>query len=277
MTEKLKNYYDNNGSDDRFVDEFDRRWCVLKKWFVYDKRQDLLAFKDFNCGSWGCDDCVDKLRWKWSHIIGWGVNQVDHLRFLTLTGFPADSRQASHAFGNLIRDIRAAGYKFQYLGFNEISKGGMRHKHLLLHGDYIPQKFLSVRSKANGMGGIVWITALKGKKAVVDYVMKYIGKDPKTWAGRKFSYSQKFFQGKTAAQIWTEFLSAHFGVPGERIILLVDYRDGGLYTPDYILDKVKHNTRLFQDHAGQYWLEYPTGALERLSGFKRPYRESQYQ
>lgn len=276
----MAGYFEKTYDDNYFDDAPDRRWCQIKKWFVFDKQQDKIFIKDFCCGSWGCSDCVDKLRWKWSHIIGWGVDRVDRLRFLTLTGFNPNSRQAGRDFGNLIRDIRAAGFGFHYLSFNEIGKGGMRHKHMLLHGDFIPQAFISARCKANGIGGIVWITALKGKKAVVEYVMKYIGKDPRTWAGRKFSYSQQFFLGKTTAQIWLDFLTAHFGVPGERIILLVDYRskeEGLMYFPDYIKEKVKHNTKLICDWACRYWLEYPNGAVERISGFKKVARPEIYQ
>jgi hypothetical protein len=268
---------DYDPTPESLLADFDKRWCALKKWFVFDLDTEAIAFKDFCCGSWGCSDCIEKLRWKWSNIIGLGVQQVSRLRFLTLTGFPADPRQASRSFGNLIRDIRAAGYAFEYLSFNEIGSGGMRHKHLLLHGDFIPQAFISARCKANGLGGIVWISELRGRKAVVDYIMKYIGKDPATWSGRKFSYSRRFFLGKTSAQIWGEFLRDFFGEVGQRLVFLIDYLDGeGGVVPASVREKIKHNTTLLADKAGHYWLEYKTGAIERISGFRKTHRSDVY-
>jgi hypothetical protein len=258
-------------------EDLSRKWCDCKCWFVFDAKADKIYWKDFNCGSWGCEDCVAKLRWKWGNIIAWGTeqaHQLSRLRFLTLTGMPADDKRARQGFNNLNRDLRGLGYSFEYLGFNEISKGGMRHKHLLLHGDYLPQRLVSERAEANGLGKIVWITEVHNSQSVREYVTKYIGKNPLTWSGRKFSYSKGFFFGKTTREVWESICLALFGLRHpDSFALLTDRNpatgESGVYVPEYILERVPYNAKLSVDYAGKYYITKPSGSIERVGVSKK--------
>jgi len=114
---------------------------------------------------------------------------------ITLTNIPKDRQQALYAFQHLVRDIRAEGIPFEYVRFFEVgSKTGMYHFHLGQRGDFVPQKLLSDRAAANGLGKVVDIRKCFGAGPGW-YMSKYIAKGldtlPAGW--RKVAASRHFF------------------------------------------------------------------------------------
>lgn len=110
---------------------------------------------------------------------------------ITLTNIPKQREIAAMAFKQLVRDIRVR-YALEYARFVEVGRlTGMLHYHLAQVGDYIPQKWLSARADANGLGRIVDIRACHGAGPQF-YLSKYITKEgaPVDW--RKVSFSRGF-------------------------------------------------------------------------------------
>lgn len=116
---------------------------------------------------------------------------------LTLTNIPHDKAAAYLGFQKLVRDIRNEGMRFEYARFLEVGqKSGMLHFHVAQRGDYIPQRWLSFRASANGLGRIVHIEACHGAGPAF-YLSKYITKDNFSLPGwRKVASSRAFFRAK---------------------------------------------------------------------------------
>jgi hypothetical protein len=116
---------------------------------------------------------------------------------LTLTNIPHDKAMAYLGFQQLVRDIRHEGMRFEYARFLELGqKSGMRHFHIAQKGDYIPQRWLSARASANGLGRIVHIEKCYGAGPAF-YLSKYVTKDRFSLPGwRKVASSRGFFRPK---------------------------------------------------------------------------------
>ena len=143
--------------------------------------------RDFNCNSWNCPVCVPKIAWKYACRVAYARPE----RMITLTNVPHDRQKARLAWIQLARDIRAKT-PFEYAKFVEVGhKTGMLHWHLAEVGGYIPQRWLSARAEANGLGKIVDIRKCYGEGPSF-YLSKYITKEgaPVDW--RKVSFSRGF-------------------------------------------------------------------------------------
>lgn len=110
---------------------------------------------------------------------------------ITLTNVPRKRETARLAWHELAEDIRARG-ELEYAKFVEVgAKTGMIHWHLAQRGDFIPQRWLSARAEANGLGSVVDIRKCYGEGPSF-YLSKYITKEgaPVDW--RKVSFSRGF-------------------------------------------------------------------------------------
>jgi len=129
--------------------------------------------RPFRCKSWRCPDHRRSLAWSWACRVARARPQ----RMVTLTNIPQDKTKARQAFSHLVRDLREReGIPFEYVRFFEVgSRTGMYHYHLGQRGDFVPQRLLSARAAANGMGKIVDIRKCHGEGPGW-YMSKYIAK-----------------------------------------------------------------------------------------------------
>jgi len=149
-------------------------------------------FRPFWCKSWRCEDHRQSLAWAWA----FKVAKAHPQRMVTLTNIPQDQDVARKGFSHLVRDLREReGIPFEYVRFFEVgSKTGMYHYHLGQRGDFVPQRLLSARAAANGLGKVVDVRACHGAGPGW-YMSKYIAKGletiPEGW--RKVAASRRFF------------------------------------------------------------------------------------
>jgi hypothetical protein len=62
-------------------------------------------------------------------------------------------RDTSWRLRNVVEDIRAEGYRFEYCVHVEPNPAGTgHHAHMYQKGDYVPQAYLQERSQAHGFG-----------------------------------------------------------------------------------------------------------------------------
>lgn len=74
-------------------------------------------------------------------------------RFILFTRIGSSWADAQWRIEEVVRDVRAAGYRFEYcLHIEPNPKGTGLHGHLYQWGDYVPQAFLQERCLAAGMG-----------------------------------------------------------------------------------------------------------------------------
>jgi len=155
--------------------------------------------RPYRCKSWRCEDHRQTLAWSWA----FKVAKARPERMVTLTNIPQAQDHARVAFSNLVRDLRVReGIPFEYVRFFEVgSKNGMYHYHLGQRGDFVPQRLLSARAAANGLGKVVDIRACHGAGPGW-YMSKYISKGletiPEGW--RKVAASRHFFPKEPLAE-----------------------------------------------------------------------------
>lgn len=78
--------------------------------------------------------------------------------------------------------------KLHYMAFAEETENGEPHLHILLRTVFIPQKWISQQMKQIMQSPIVWIEKIKGPKAAIAYVTKYVTKAP-----AKFGKSRRYW------------------------------------------------------------------------------------
>jgi hypothetical protein len=161
--------------------------CKYSTWFWLNVKTGEV--RPFNCGSWDCPEHRGLVAFSWACRVA----EASPERMLTLTGLPRLRQRAMLAFQMLVRDIRKAGFRFAYCRFLEVGqKTGMLHYHLAQKGSYIPQRWLSKRAEANGLGRVVDIRKCQGEGPAF-YLAKYITKDGAPSGWRKVAYSRDFF------------------------------------------------------------------------------------
>jgi hypothetical protein len=159
--------------------------CKYSAWYWLN--QDTGEKRNFNCHSWNCPEHQSKIAYHYACIVAAAHPE----RMITLTNIPKDRDIAAAAFSMLVRDIRVR-YAMEYARFIEVGqRTGMLHYHLAQRGDYIPQRWLSSRADANGLGRIVHIEACSGKGPAF-YLSKYITKEGAPLDWRKVSFSRGF-------------------------------------------------------------------------------------
>ena len=164
--------------------------CKYTRWFWL--HQETGETRSFRCKSWHCPEHRRSLAWSWACRVA----KARPERMVTLTNIPHDQETARKAFSHLVRDLREReGIPFEYVRFFEVgSKNGMYHFHLGQRGGFVPQRLLSERAAANGLGKVVDIRKCHGEGPGW-YMSKYIAKGldtiPPGW--RKVSASRAFW------------------------------------------------------------------------------------
>jgi hypothetical protein len=148
------------------------------------------------CRAWACEWCAPMRR---KQLIALGLAGEPN-RFLTLTIRPAPSRTPNSAAAELSRAwklikkraIRQLGIKkLEYLAVFERTKLGWPHLHILIRGDFLPQRWLSQQMADIAGSPVVWIEAVTNQKKAATYVAKYCGKDP-----HKFGTLKRYWHSK---------------------------------------------------------------------------------
>lgn len=116
------------------------------------------------CKTWRCEFCGPRKARQKAAVMAWAKPE----RFVTLTNAPENWQQLRQKVRDLVRSLRADGYKFEMGWTVEAgSKSGMVHVHGLQHGSYVPQAHLQQR-----WGAIADIRAVRGRKGAARYAMK---------------------------------------------------------------------------------------------------------
>lgn len=179
-----------------------------------------------NCKSWRCPKHRNSWKHRWTVIVSreTAINPVNKLVTLTCAG-QAAPEQLTLARQLFFRNIRKEYGSFEYFSVLEFtSKTRLPHLHLLARGLFIPQKLLSdIWASATFSAGIarssvVWIEAPKSQQSASVYALSYAisGQDkgqeiPKSWRGRKISYSRGFFIASPAKEHWLSYIRELYG------------------------------------------------------------------
>jgi hypothetical protein len=80
-----------------------------------------------------------------------------------------------------------------YMAFAEETQAGEPHLHILLRTDFIPQRWISQQMAELIASPVCWIEKIKGAKAAIKYVTKYVTKAPAQFGNsRRYWYSRKY-------------------------------------------------------------------------------------
>lgn len=200
------------------------------------RRQDPLCttVKILPCGSWNCETCAphrrkqlmaiaasglpticltlthyyapgadQQLHYKELHsawkILGKRIlrqfKKPPHARWLLKTD---DGYEYQDILANTITSKTKAGRikRLHYMAFAEETKTGEPHLHILLRTVFIPQRWLSQQMAEILRSPIVWIEKIKGPKAAISYVTKYVTKAPAQFGKSRRYWVSKFYQLK---------------------------------------------------------------------------------
>lgn len=179
-----------------------------------------------NCKSWRCPKHRNSWKHRWTVIVSreTSINPINKLVTLTCAS-QASPEQLTLARQNLFRAIRKEYGDFEYFSVLEFtSKSRLPHLHLLGRGLYIRQSRLSdLWASATFSAGfdrspVVWIEAPHSQKSASVYALSYAvngeskGQEiPKSWRGRKISYSRGFFTVCTAREHWHRYIAELYG------------------------------------------------------------------
>lgn len=84
--------------------------------------------------------------------------------------------------------------RLHYMAFPEETENGEPHLHILLRTKYIPQRWISQQMKELVNAPIVWIEKVKGPKAAIAYVTKYVTTAPAQFGKSKRYWCSRFYQ-----------------------------------------------------------------------------------
>ena len=122
--------------------------CPRKKGWFY-VGQDTGEVVPARCGTAWCWFCGPLN----AQEIAGAIGLADPERLVTLTLVGDSWAETQLKVQQLVRDVRAAGFEFEYVMHVEPNpRGTGRHAHIFQKGDYIPQDFLQERCFANGLG-----------------------------------------------------------------------------------------------------------------------------
>ena len=160
---------------------FCAEWCLVKR------TRPGLTIIPLRCRCWTCEECQPRRR---SQLIREGVRGKPNL-FITLTsvyrpgGSPAAAARALVCAWRKVREeyIKVHGKgSLPFLAVFEATLNGWPHLHIIARAKWVSQKWLSKRMAALTGAKIVWVERIKGGRRTVNYVTKYVGKEPMRFA-----------------------------------------------------------------------------------------------
>ena len=200
------------------------------------RTQDLVAatVKILPCGSWNCETCAAHRRKQLMAIAASGLpticltlthqyqpgsNQEEHYkelhnawrllvkRVLRQFSKPPEQRWImKDKEGGTYQDLRAYTItkqtkakrikKLHYMAFAEETKNGEPHLHILLRTVFIPQAWISQQMEQLISSPITWIERIKGPKAAIAYVTKYVTKAPAQFGKSRRYWVSRWYQLK---------------------------------------------------------------------------------
>lgn len=149
--------------------------CIVKQ------QGPIVSAIKLSCRSWTCPECC-KLR---RNQLVREAKEGKPERFITLTVNPSwfsspeeRARKLVEAWRLIRRRFlkRRAGNVCEFFAVFELTKLGEPHLHIIQRGSFISQRWLSEQMRELMGAPIVDIRAVKGRKAVAEYVSKYISK-----------------------------------------------------------------------------------------------------
>lgn len=149
-----------------------------------------IEIKPLPCNRWSCDYCGPRRRFR---LIAQAVSGEPN-KILTLTVSPAvgnsplERRDLLHAsWKRLVKRIlrKYKWKKLPYMAFLEKTKRGEPHLHILLRCGFIHQRWISKQMRELNGAPIVWIEQIKSTKKAINYVSKYVSKEPAQFGNRK--------------------------------------------------------------------------------------------
>ena len=118
-----------------------------------------------------------------------GLGRPGEVRFLTLTSAPGTQDLFQKHFRMLIMRLKRRGLVQDYIRCPELTKGGLRHDHIVFRGTYIEQAFLSALWGEIHGSPVVDIRRVVGsplhRHRVASYLATYLAKSPCA----RYSYS----------------------------------------------------------------------------------------
>ncbi len=169
---------------------------LCREWVLVKCQGGVLTAEPLKCRCWSCEYCqpLRCARLKRQAYLG----RPDS--FLTLTVNPARgvgpddrARGLARAWRLLrLRAIRHYGYKkLPFLAVFEKTKRGEPHLHILLRCKWLDQKWLSAQMEDLIGAPIVDIRRVVGAAKIINYIAKYIGKEPSAFVGTKRYWSSR--------------------------------------------------------------------------------------
>lgn len=198
------------------------------------RRQEWLCqtVKILPCGSWNCETCAPHRRRQLmaiaasgkpticltlTHLYEPGADQAAHYRDLhsawkilvkrILRQFAKEPKDRwilktdegyhyqSIVANTITRKTRAKRIrKLHYMAFAEETKNGEPHLHILLRTVFIPQAWISQQMKELLNSPVTWIEKIKGPKAAIAYVTKYVTKAPAQFGKSRRYWVSRWYQ-----------------------------------------------------------------------------------
>lgn len=190
------------------------------------------AVKILPCGSWNCETCAPHRRKQLmaiaasglpticltlTHVFTPGSNQEEHYRRLhnawkllvkrilrQLSKPPEQRWILTHKDGGQYQDLRYLEItkktkakrikKLHYMAFAEETKNGEPHLHILLRTVFIPQPWIAEQMQEIIQSPITWIEKIKGPRAAIAYVTKYVTKAPAQFGKSRRYWVSRWYQ-----------------------------------------------------------------------------------
>lgn len=177
--------------------------CPLNGWVAFDRTTGEVAWRP-TCKNARCRRCSRQVSAQTFALARRALEDVQHVRFITLTRAPSGWEETREAVKVWLRHLRRDGYRMHVLWVVETgSETGMKHVHAVQWGDFVPKAVLSA-SWPHGH------TQIEGARAATNYlakgVVRYVAKGldgadesieehMNLNGGRAAHWSREFFAG----------------------------------------------------------------------------------
>lgn len=177
--------------------------CLLEGAVSFDRTTGEIAWRP-TCKSARCRRCSRQVSAQTFALARRALENIEHVRFITLTRAPEGWEETRHAVKMWLRRLRRDGYSMHLLWVVERGEEtGMKHIHAVQWGNFIPKEILTA-SWGHGFTEIEGARAASSylAKGVVRYVAKNLDGDASSIedhmnlnGGRAAHWSREFFDG----------------------------------------------------------------------------------